>query len=51
MCSNNMLYLAEYLSGKTPEKITEVLEHKPGVLCTLINAVLSIDDDSKVSLV
>ena len=30
--------------------ITEVLEHQPGALCGLIKAVLSIDDDSKVSL-
>ena len=31
--------------------ITEVLKHEPGALCALINAVLSIDDDSGVSLI
>lgn len=41
---------AEYLSGKTvPEEITEVLEHKSGALYDLIKAVLSIDEDAKVS--
>ena len=30
--------------------ITEVLEHQPGALCGLIKAVLSIDDNSKVSM-
>ena len=42
---------SEHLPGKTQEEVTKVLEHKPGALCALINAVLSIDesDDSNVS--